>query len=738
MHGILALLAVVQPTTTQPLANYLPTPAELVANYKRSSSLQNLAQGAVRQLTLVPAWASDEAFTYVKELGNGESEYVLVRVTRSGVETGPAFDHAKLAEAISKEANVKATAKNLPITRFTMAEDLKSATFAIGNQGYKVDFPAYTLSKVNLPATGGQQRPGGRRGVPQVGNRPVIREGKIYMAGAPEPIVDSAGYASAVITPDRKYIIGFKLNPGDRRKVYLVKSAINDTTRGVLEERLYDQPGDKLDTYEPYVIDINNRKETKVGLDPIMGGGQPWSSPPGITFSTKTNKAYIQYPIRGYQENRLVEIDPATASYRNIIEEKSKTFVDQGGIDWRLLEDTDEVIWRSERSGWAQYYLIDLKTAKVKNAITTGNWVVRKISDLDLKNRFLTFTGNGLAAGQDPYQLHVYRASLDGKTLVDLTPGDGSHTVTWSPNRKYYLDTYSRVDLPPVYELRNGADGKLLSVIAKADDSKLKSNGIKPVQRFVAEGRDGKTPIYGIAVYPTHFDKTKKYPVIEYIYAGPHDSHVPKTYRPFLNMHRLAELGFIVVQIDGMGTNNRGKAFHDVAWKNIKDAGFPDRIAWIKKFAQAVPQADITRVGIYGTSAGGQNSMGAMLWHPEFYKVAVSSCGCHDNRIDKQWWNEQWMGYPVGSHYDEQSNITNAHKLQGKLMLIVGEQDRNVPPESTYRLADALIKAKKEFELVVIPGADHTDGGPYGDHKRRDFFVKHLLGVNPPSWSEVN
>jgi dipeptidyl aminopeptidase/acylaminoacyl peptidase len=163
-----------------------------------------------------------------------------------------------------------------------------------------------------------------------------------------------------------------------------------------------------------------------------------------------------------------------------------------------------------------------------------------------------------------------------------------------------------------------------------------------------------------------------------------------------------------------------------------------DRIAWIKKFAQAVPQADITRVGIYGTSAGGQNSMGAMLWHPEFYKVAVSSCGCHDNRIDKQWWNEQWMGYPVGSHYDEQSNITNAHKLQGKLMLIVGEQDRNVPPESTYRLADALIKAKKEFELVVIPGADHTDGGPYGDHKRRDFFVKHLLGVNPPSWSEVN
>jgi dipeptidyl aminopeptidase/acylaminoacyl peptidase len=255
-------------------------------------------------------------------------------------------------------------------------------------------------------------------------------------------------------------------------------------------------------------------------------------------------------------------------------------------------------------------------------------------------------------------------------------------------------------------------------------------------ERFVAKGRDGVTDIWGIVVKPSNFDKKKRYPIIENIYAGPHDSFVPKAFRPWFGMHQLAELGFIVVQIDGMGTSNRGKAFHDVCWKNIADAGFPDRILWMKALAKKMPQVDINRVGIYGTSAGGQNSAGAVLWHPEFYKVAVSSCGCHDNRIDKQWWNEQWMGYPVGPHYDAQSNITNAAKLKGHLMLIVGENDRNVPPESTYRFADALIKAKKEFELVVIPGADHTNGGPYGERKRRDFFVRWLLNKPAPFWNE--
>jgi dipeptidyl aminopeptidase/acylaminoacyl peptidase len=249
---------------------------------------------------------------------------------------------------------------------------------------------------------------------------------------------------------------------------------------------------------------------------------------------------------------------------------------------------------------------------------------------------------------------------------------------------------------------------------------------------FHSAGRDGKTQIYGNIIYPANFDATKKYPVIENIYAGPHDSHVPHGFPRFGEMFRLAKMGFFVVQIDGMGTSNRGKKFHDVCYKNIADAGFPDRLLWMKSAAEQIPQMDISRVGIYGTSAGGQNAAGAVLWHPEFYKAAVASCGCHDNRIDKQWWNEQWMGYPVTDVYDKQSNITNASRLKGSLLLMVGELDTNVPPESTFRFADALIKAKKDFDFAIFPGSDHTDGGPWGELKRRDFFVRKLHGVNSP------
>jgi dipeptidyl aminopeptidase/acylaminoacyl peptidase len=269
--------------------------------------------------------------------------------------------------------------------------------------------------------------------------------------------------------------------------------------------------------------------------------------------------------------------------------------------------------------------------------------------------------------------------------------------------------------------------------LEEADLSQYKRSGVNPPEVFVAKGRDGKTDIWGIVSKPSDMDPTKKYPVLENIYAGPHDSFVPKNFTPYSEMQSLAELGFIVVMIDGMGTANRSKAFHDVCWKNIADAGFPDRILWIKALAQKYSFVDAERVGLYGTSAGGQSTLGALLFHPEFYKAGVSACGCHDNRVDKQWWNEQWMGYPVGKHYDEQSNVTNAAKLQGDLLLIVGEADTNVPPESTYRVVNALIKAQKSFEFLSVPGMGHSDGGVYGRMRKRDFFVKHLIGVEPPA-----
>jgi dipeptidyl aminopeptidase/acylaminoacyl peptidase len=286
--------------------------------------------------------------------------------------------------------------------------------------------------------------------------------------------------------------------------------------------------------------------------------------------------------------------------------------------------------------------------------------------------------------------------------------------------------------MAPVHELRSVATGEKVCDLEKADTSDLEATGWKAPEVFVAKGRDGKTDIWGYVIRPRNFDPSKKYPVIEQIYAGPHSSHVRKTFSETDGLQNMANMGYILVKIEGMGTMNRSRAFHAVAWKNLSDAGFPDRILWMKALAQKYSYIDITRVGIYGTSAGGQNACGALLFHPEFYKVAVAACGCHDNRLDKSSWNEAWMGL-FGPHYEANSNITNAHKLQGRLLLIVGELDTNVPPESTYRVVDALIKAGKDFNFIAVPGGGHSNGGPHGTRQQNDFFMQHLQGVAPPN-----
>ena len=301
------------------------------------------------------------------------------------------------------------------------------------------------------------------------------------------------------------------------------------------------------------------------------------------------------------------------------------------------------------------------------------------------------------------------------------------------------MDSYSRVDLPPVHVLRQTTDGKIIKELEKADITDLLKTGWKMPEVFKAKGRDGKTDIWGIIIRPSNFNPKKSYPIIEYIYAGPQGSFVPKTFAAYNgSTSPLAELGTIVVQIDGMGTNFRSKAFHDVCWKNLRDAGFPDRILWIKEAATKYPYMDLTRVGVHGTSAGGQNALGAVLFHPEFYKVSVASCGCHDNRMDKLWWNEAWMGYPIGPQYDSCSNVTNAFRLKGKLLLMVGEVDDNVDPASTMQVVNALEKSNKEFEFLVLTGMNHTSGGKYGERRRKDFFVKNLIGSPIPDWNRLD
>jgi dipeptidyl aminopeptidase/acylaminoacyl peptidase len=413
----------------------------------------------------------------------------------------------------------------------------------------------------------------------------------------------------------------------------------------------------------------------------------------------KDGRAFtFEYNQRGHQVYRVIEVDGGTGQARALIEETSKAFVDyrplvaglsDTGKEFRYdLDDGKEIIWASERDGWEHLYLYDGATGKVKHHITQGEWVVR------------------------------YVDRVDG--LTKFTEANGTHSAVFSPDRQFYVDSWQRVDFRPMAQLRRTKDRKAVLDLDKGDNSALLAAGFRPPEVFVAKGRDGKTDIWGTIVRPMNFDPNKKYPVIEQIYAGPQGSFVPKTFSAVPSTQALAELGFIVVQIDGMGTNNRSKAFHDVAWKNLGDAGFPDRILWHKAVATKYPYYDLTRVGIYGTSAGGQNSLGGALFYPDFYKVVVTNSGCHDNRLDKLWWNEQWMGWPIGPEYAASSNVDNAYRLQGKALIVIGEMDSNVDPASSLQVVNALVKANKHFDILYIPGQNHG------------------LGVEPPDWNKVS
>jgi dipeptidyl aminopeptidase/acylaminoacyl peptidase len=531
-------------------------------------------------------------------------------------------------------------------------------------------------------------------------------------------------------SPDSKKLVALRAKKGDDRKVYYVESSPKDQLQPKLHSYNYLKPGDRIPQPKPQLFDLGQRKHIPVS-DALFA--HPWSLTE-VRWSMDSRRFTFLYNQRGHQVLRLVAVEAATGSARAIIDEQSPTFIDYAGKYFlHYLEGASELLWMSERDGWNHLYLYNAETGAVKNQITKGEWVVRGVEKVDEAKRQVWFRAGGIRPGQDPCYIHCARVNFDGSGLTLLTEGDGTHTVAFSPDRRFFLDTWSRVDFPPVTELRRAEDGARICPLEQADARALLDTGWKPPERFVAKGRDGQTDIFGIIIPPARYDPNKQYPVIEEIYAGPQGSFVPKTFRPaYSTMHALAELGFFVVKMDGMGTSERSKKFHDVCWKNLGDSGFPDRIPWIKAAAAKHPGMDLTRVGIYGGSAGGQSALRALLAHGDFYKVAVADCGCHDNRMDKIWWNELWMGWPVGPHYEEQSNVTQAHRLQGKLLLFVGEMDENVDPASTMQVANALIKADKDFDLVIMTGRGHGSAETdYGRRRRADFFVRHLLGIEP-------
>ena len=813
------------------------------ADYERAADLRERTRGKVFRDRVEPNWNEETGnFWYRVSTAKDKHDFVFVDVQKGTREL--AFDHKRLAEAITSSSNIYATPDALPISSLRFDED-GTLFFAAGGASWKCDLTSYKLEGIevlnaarggsSLPSLDrivgsggngeevwvrfinrtkesvelywvqgdgqrqkyGELKPGAEREQHTFGghawlatskagkplavfraadqNRDAIIDGSVKISTGPQKsdrrkdrserpsgispngewralvrdhnvvLVNVDSQAEFQLTedgseddayqgrmqwsPDSQKLVVMQRTAGEKRTVYMVESSPKDQLQPKLHSMDYAKPGDELPQSRPRLFDVRTKKQIPVS-DELFPN--PWSIN-HLRWQPDSRRFTFLYNQRGHQVLRIVVVDAETGEAAALVDEVSTTFIDYAYKRYdEYLDDSNEIIWMSERDGWNHLYLYDSRTGDVKNQITGGEWVVRRVERVDAGQRRIWFTASGVFPEQDPYYIHYGVVDFDGSNLTFLTRGNGTHKIEYSPDGTHFIDRYSRVDMPPVTELRRSRDGELVCELERADWTDLLATGWRAPERFVAKARDGKTDIFGVIYRPTNFDESKKYAVIEKIYAGPHGSFVPKSFSAYRRDQSYAELGFVVVQIDGMGTSNRSKAFHDICWQNLGDSGFPDRILWMQAAARRYKQLDISRVGIFGGSAGGQSTVRALLAFGEFYKVGVADCGCHDNRMDKVWWNELWMGYPIGPHYEEQSNVTQAHRLTGKLFLTVGELDRNVDPASTMQVVDALIKADKDFDFLIVPGAGHGVGeSPYANRRRQDFFVRHLLGVEP-------
>lgn len=712
---------------------------------KEKYSAKNIYNGSVN-----PSWIEGtHCFWYVNNEPSGKA-FMLVDADKK--KKSMLFDHTKLARLLSEKCKKEVKSDALDLQKLRVNQKRDTLTFIYDGKKW-----AYDIQKDRLSDNGPLPKPvkekhwmetdDEKEGEPVISPdgkyKAYIKNSNIYVCPLPngqerQVSIDGTdgNYYSSYISwsPDSRNVAACKIRPSEKRYVYYIESSPADQLQPKLHKQEYAKPGDELPFRIPCVFEVESGKAIIPATD--LFSSQYFVTSPQWDADSKA--ITFEYNQRGHQVYRILEMNVQNGQVRSILEEKSDKYVNYPRYFRHDMSDGKRFIWMSERDNWNHLYMFDRESAKPVRQITKGEWYVRDVLKVDEKNGYIYFSANGVRQDEDPYFMKYYRISLDGENLICLTPDKGNHTAWFSDDMKYVTDVCSTVKDAPVATLRDAGNGKEVMKIEEADIRKLLAEGWKAPEVFTAKGRDNKTDMWGVIYRPSNFDPLKKYPIIEYIYQGPGNQYVPKSFNSYNRyMTALAELGFIVVMVDGMGTSFRSREFENVCYKNLKDAGLPDHIAWIKAVAQKYPYMDIERVGIYGCSAGGQESTTAVLSYPDFYKAAYSACGCHDNRMDKIWWNELWLGYPIGNQYKEGSNVENAHLLRRPLMLVVGEMDDNVDPASTMQVANALIKANKDFELVVIPGAHHTMGEDFGEHKRYDFFVRHLLNKTPPTWDKI-
>ncbi len=718
-----------------------------------------------------PNWLNDRSFWYRIANSDGH-EFVLVDPEERV--RGRAFDHERLAIALSDAAGERFDPFNLPFSSFEFEAGGGSIVFDSGVRTYTCDIRRYECSweRRQVGRTGpGSSGPRGPAMNPEVvspdGARSAfIRDYNLWMRDnrSGEEIqlttdgVEDFGYATnnagwtksdrpvLLWSPDSRKIATFQHDGRGVGMMYLVSTKVGHPE---LEAWKYPLPEDSvifrihrvvIHVDEPsgprmVRLDMPPDQHRSTICDHIYCNGA-FSD---VEWAADGSQLAFVSSSRDHKEAQLRVADPETGAVRDVLYEREETYFESGEdmVNWHFFPEYDEVVWFSERSDWGHLYLYDLNTGDLKHPITSGEWRVLQVRYVDRENRRLYLTGSGKEPG-DPYFQYLYSVSLDGGAVHLLTPDSANHDVTFSPDHTYFVDAYS-TPLDPGATVLRDMSGREVMHLETGDISRLEAAGWQPPIPFSVKARDGVTDLYGIMFKPSHLDPSKKYPVVNYLYPGPQSGSVgSRSFSAARREHQaMAELGFVVVTVDAMGTPGRSKSFHDVYYGNMGDNGLPDQITTIEQLAEQNPWMDLDRVGIWGGSGGGFASTAGILRYPDFYKVAVSTSGNHDNRNYEDDWGEKWQGLLEAhadgtTNYDNQANQLVAGNLKGKLLLAHGTMDSNVPPYNTMVVVDALIAANKDFDLLLLPNRGHGLGEPYMVRRRWDYFVKHLLGAEPP------
>ncbi len=744
------------------LLTVLPSVAQkavlTAADYARAEQFLD-AESKVYGDSVQPHWLAGDRFWYRNTVPGG-AEFILV--DPAAATRARAFDHGSLATAISATTEARYTELALPFREFAFTDDWTAIDFTVGEEAFRCDIVKYVCSRVGR-AKYQQERttivsPDGRQGAFVRDHDLWVRdiatgeETQLTFDGVEDfgYATNNAGWARSDVpvllwSPDSRRIATFQHDGRGVGWMYL-------TTTNVGHPRLdawrYPLPGDSLIfRIERVVIDLEAQEAVRLKMKPdahrstvcdhIVCRGEGWVD---VAWSEDASRVAFVSSTRDHKRATLRIGDAETGDVRDIMEETVDTFFESGYrmANWRVMNATNEFIWYSQRDDWGHLYLYDLESGELKRQITGGPWNVLQVLHLDEEERAIYFLGAGREKG-DPYFQYLYRVGIDGGGVTLLTPEPATHDITFSPSFDYVVDSYSTPTSPPVTVLRDRT-GKVVTHLEEADITELIEMGWQPPVPFTVKARDGETDLYGLMYRPTRFDESRMYPVLNYVYPGPQTGSVGS--REFSASRRgkqaLAELGFIVVELDAMGTPMRSKSFHAAYYGNMGDNGLPDQVGGIKQLADRHPWMDLERVGIYGHSGGGFASTAGILRYPDFYKVAVSGAGNHDNRNYEDDWAEKWQGLLVKNsdgttNYDNQANQLLADNLKGKLLLAHGTGDDNVPYYNTMLVVDALIAANKDFDLLLLPNRGH--GFSREDYFRRrqwDYFVRHLMGAEPP------